>query len=189
MDSLDGLPAPILFDEFELPLGSIRLDTPPVLAYGRDILRRSSVPVDLSQSGLLDIESVLGVQTLVTLDLVSQLFRTRVDDARLQGDKQGVGFGERVRAGVVQVQEELRGGNVRIEAKVSCVDDVPNLPNRRVLQALASCNTIPRPFQVFRTRPEPDFVRKKGPSSLHQHPQYRYEAFHYPCVKLAWSIR
>jgi hypothetical protein len=119
LDSLDGLPAPIFFDEFELPLSSIRFDTPPVLAHGRDIHRRSSLPVDLSQSSLLDIESVLGVQTLVTLDLVSQLLRTRVDDARLQRDEQGVGFGERVRAGVVQVQEELRGGNVRIEARVA----------------------------------------------------------------------
>jgi hypothetical protein len=120
LDSLDGLPAPILFDKLKLPLGSIRLDTPPVLAYRRHIHRRSSLPVDLSQSSLLDVESVLGVQTLVALNLVSQLFGTRVDNARLEGDEQGVGFGERVRAGVVQVQEELRGGTVRVERESLC---------------------------------------------------------------------
>jgi hypothetical protein len=186
LDSLDGLPAPVLFDKLELALSSIRLDTPSVLAYGRHIHRRSSLPVDLSQGSLLDVESVLGVQTLVTLDLVSQLFGTRVDDARLEGDKQGVGFGERVRAGVVQVQEELRDIERGSKAMSRCLGTVVrHLPNHRVLRALASCNTIPQPFPAFRTTPEPDFVRKKGPSSLHQHPQYCYGAFHYPFSKLA----
>jgi len=106
-NSLAGFPSPVLLDQLEITLGALTLNTPSFLSNRRNVLRGTRLPIDFPQGSLLHIQPVLGVKTLVSLDLVPQLLGSRANDASLQGDEKRVGFRQGVRPRVVHVQEEL----------------------------------------------------------------------------------